>query len=148
MNDLYFMLTTLLQPYLLGLLLTGLALILLWRKAGGGRRRLLLFVPFIVVVVIATPAVHDLGRGTLEWQTRPLVGRPPQAGAIVVLAGSIRKKAPGRSGFEPSEDTLYRLVEAARLYHQGEPCPVLVSGGRVAAEAGEPSCAEVMRDFL
>jgi uncharacterized SAM-binding protein YcdF (DUF218 family) len=148
MNDLYFLMTTVLQPYLLGIVLTGVVLGVLLRKAGGARRRLVLLTPFAGLVVISLPAVSYLARGTLEWQRAPLVTRPAQAEAIVVLAGSIQQKAPGRSEFEPSEDTLYRCVEAARLYRQGEPCPVVVSGGRVAAEPGEPSCAEVMHDFL
>jgi uncharacterized SAM-binding protein YcdF (DUF218 family) len=46
------------------------------------------------------------------------------------------------------EDTLYRCFHAADLYHQGEGCPVLVSGGKVDPQSPQPACAVLMRDFL
>ena len=39
-------------------------------------------------------------------------------------------------------------MHAARLYRQGEPCLIVVSGGKVESDTPGPTLAEVMRDFL
>ena len=49
---------------------------------------------------------------------------------------------------ELGEESLYRCLHAARLYHRGEPCPVLVSGGKVDPDRPGPTLADLMRDFL
>jgi uncharacterized SAM-binding protein YcdF (DUF218 family) len=64
----------------------------------------------------------------------------------VVLCGWVRPPDDLSPRAELGTDTLQRCLHAAQLYHQGQPCPVIVSGGRVAGATG-PTMAEAMRDF-
>jgi uncharacterized SAM-binding protein YcdF (DUF218 family) len=49
---------------------------------------------------------------------------------------------------ELGDDSIYRCLHAADLYHRGKPCPILVSGGRVDPGRTGPAVAEAMRDLL
>jgi uncharacterized SAM-binding protein YcdF (DUF218 family) len=137
------------QPYPLLFALTGLAVANLWRKRREARGRLaVLTLAFVGLALTSTPAVTHLALGSLEWQYPPLDRRPADADVIVVLsAGAIPTDATG-GRVELDEDTTRRCLHASRLYHQGPPCPVLVSGGKVDAEDPGPCCAHLMRDFL
>jgi uncharacterized SAM-binding protein YcdF (DUF218 family) len=139
----------LLQPYLLLYLLTGLAIANLWRKRRETRGRLLcVTVLFGTLTLLSIPAVSYLALGTLEWQYPPVDQRPAHVDAIVVLAGGIRPPDAIRSQSEMDQNTLYRCLHGAELYHQGPACPVLVSGGKVDPAMPGPPEADVMRDFL
>jgi len=139
----------LLQPFVLLYLLTALLLLNLWRKRREDRRRLLaLTVAFFLFSLCCVPAMGYLGLGSLEWPYPPLEERPKDAQAIVVLAGYIRPARAGQTRPEMAEDTLCRSIRASEVYHQGPPCPILVSGGPLDAEGLGPTCAPLMRDFL
>jgi uncharacterized SAM-binding protein YcdF (DUF218 family) len=145
----YRFLVELLQPYPLLLLFSGLVLASLWRKCREARGRLgVLTLAFVALTLLSTPAVSCLALGSLEWQYPPAEQRPADAEVIVVLAGGVIPPGgtPGRA--ELDEDTIRRCRHAARLYRQGKPCPVLVSGGKVDPDTEAPPCAYLMRDFL
>jgi uncharacterized SAM-binding protein YcdF (DUF218 family) len=126
-----------------------LALINLWRKRRESRGRLVvLTVPVVGVVLLSSPWFEYLLVGSLEWQNPPLPHRPADAEAVVVLAGGVGAPAPSFPKPRLREDTMYRCLLAADLYHQGQRCPVIVSGGRDPAGDGAPPYAHAMRDFL
>jgi uncharacterized SAM-binding protein YcdF (DUF218 family) len=139
----------LLQPYTLLFLVTGLALARLWYKRRETRGRLAaLTVAFVALLLLSVPAVSHLALGSLEWRYPPLEQRPTDADAIVVLSAGVIPPDGDRTRAELDEDSLRRCRHAARLYHQGPPCPVLVSGGRVDPDMPAPPCAHLMRDSL
>jgi uncharacterized SAM-binding protein YcdF (DUF218 family) len=143
----YHLVVELLQPFVLLYLLAGLVLLQLWRQRREQRRLLLiLMAAFAALFLCSTPGVSYFALGSLEWSYPPREQRPKDAGAIVILAGYVCPAAGARRHLELGQDTLYRCLEGARLYHQGQPCPVLVSGGTV--EEDKPTCAPLMRDFL
>jgi uncharacterized SAM-binding protein YcdF (DUF218 family) len=83
--------------------------------------------------------------GTLEWQYPPLTERPDDVQAIVVLSSYVRPPLPDHPQPQMDEESLYRCIRAAEVYHTGRRCPVVVSGGGTTVSN---SCAQVMRDFL
>jgi uncharacterized SAM-binding protein YcdF (DUF218 family) len=149
MEALYTTLTQLLRPYTLLCVLTAAGLAWAWARCPAARRRLLwAVIPFAALVVLSLPVASHFALGSLEWQYPPVESRPPDAQAIVVLSGTIRPGNRPWPHMDPADDTMNRCVCAARLYHRGGPCPVVVSGGRVLPDAEAPTCAAVMRDFL
>jgi uncharacterized SAM-binding protein YcdF (DUF218 family) len=143
----YHLVVELLQPFVLLYLLAGLVLLKLWRQRREQRRLLLILMAvFCALFLCSTPLVSYLALGSLEWSYPPREHRPEDAQAIVILAGYVRPADGVRRRPELGQDTLYRCLEGAELYHQGQPCPVLVSGGRV--EDTQPLFAPLMRDFL
>jgi uncharacterized SAM-binding protein YcdF (DUF218 family) len=148
MSEAYFLLTGLLQPYPLCFLLTAAALGYAWYRERAARRRLLgVAVPFAGLVLVSLPALSYLELGSLEWHYPPLHEPPARVEALVVLGGAIWRADAVRPRAEPGVDTVYRCLYAAELYRAAGRCPVVVSGGRMNGPS-EPSCAEVMRDFL
>lgn len=145
----YHLVVDLLRPYTLLCLLMGAALVNLWSRRRETRGRLLcLTVPFVALVLLSLPAMSYLLLGTLEWRYPPVTQRPANVEAIVVLSAGIRPPDAVRTRAELDPDSLYRCLHAAEVYHQGPPCPVLLSGGKVDPEAPGPPTAELMRDFL
>lgn len=145
----YRLLVDLARPTVLLSLLAALALANLWRKRQESRRRLLLLtVPFVLLFVWCLPVTSYLALGSLEWSQPPLEERPADAEAIVVLSGYLRVLDEKGTQVELGEDTLYRCLKAAEVYHEGKPCPVVVSGGKVDSATPGPSLAAAMRDFL
>lgn len=145
----FFVTKILLQPLPLLLLGTGVALAALWRRGRESRAQLLLLtIPFLGLVAVSIPAVVYPLLGTLEWPYPPVSTRPPDTVAIVVLAGGILEPDKTRRRAELAEDTLYRCLRAAELYHQGAPCPVIVTGGVLDPGSGLPPVAPLMRDLL
>ncbi|MHB1033369.1 MAG: YdcF family protein [Pirellulales bacterium] len=139
----------LVQPYPLLYLFALLALANLWRKRCESRRRLLLLtVPFAFLATLSLPAVAHLALGSLEWRYPPSLERPEVVDAIVVLAGGAYVPDATRPWAEVADDTLYRCMHAARLYHRGKPCLVVVSGGRVEPDDTGPTLAQVMHDSM
>jgi uncharacterized SAM-binding protein YcdF (DUF218 family) len=127
----------------------ALGILGLWRRRPERRGGLvLLTVGFALLTLYFMPLnAYWLSRA-LEAKHPPIAHRPKDVQAIVVLAGGLR--APDAQGlpFQPSESTLYRCLRGLEMYRQGPPCPVFVSGGRISPENADPSCAQVMRDFL
>jgi uncharacterized SAM-binding protein YcdF (DUF218 family) len=146
----YFIITKqFLQPLPLLLLLLGMAIANLWRKRRESRRRLLLLtVPFVILVLTTIPAVIFPLVGTLEWRYPPLASRPEDADAIVVLSGGMIEPDAVRRRAELAEDTLSRCLRGAEIYHEGKPCPVIVTGDVLDSGSDIPAVASVMRDML
>ena len=142
----YHFVVALLQPFVLLYLVVGLVLLRLWRRQREQRRSLLILIgSFCTLFFCSTPLASYLALGSLEWSYPP-PQRPEDAQAIVILAGYVHPADGVRRHPQLGPDTLYRCLEGAELYHQGQPCPVLVSGGKV--EDARPTIAPLMRDFL
>jgi len=140
---------SLLTPLSILCLLLAVGLILLRRSRRATRGQLLwLGIPWMLLVLLSMPAVAYLALGSLEWAYPPDSERPEDTQAIVVLAGYVRPPNDLRPEAELGQDTFSRCLHAARLYRQGEPCLVVVSGGKVESDTPGPTLAEVMRDFL
>jgi uncharacterized SAM-binding protein YcdF (DUF218 family) len=145
----YELINALLEPFTLFYLLLLAALLNLWRKPRPQRRRLLLLTgAFVGLTAVSSPTLAYLALGSLEWRYPPLDERPADAEAIVVLSAGIEGPDGPRVRPQLDHDTLLRCQHAARLYHQGPGCKVLVSGGKVDPEEPGPPVARVMADFL
>jgi uncharacterized SAM-binding protein YcdF (DUF218 family) len=142
------MLSALLTPFALLHLVMLVGLVRLWRKHRDARRGVLLVaVPFLLLWVLNTPTAAFLLGHPLERSYAPQSEEvPPDAQAIVVLAGSTRAANAGRARPEPGPATLYRCVHALALHRKAPHLPIVVSGG-VDPDVGAGH-AEVMRDFL
>jgi uncharacterized SAM-binding protein YcdF (DUF218 family) len=143
----YQLVVALLQPFVLLYLVSGLILLKLWRRQREQHRLFrILIAAFCLLFFCSTPLASCLALGSLEWFYPPPEQRPQDAQAIVILAGYVIAADSLHRHPELGEDTLYRCLEGSELYHQGQPCPVLVSGGAVREDS--PRCAPLMRDFL
>ncbi len=145
----YRLLVNALDPFLIFYVLAALGLANLWRRRTETRRRLwLLTAPFLGLTVVCLPVVSYLALGTLEWGYEPVNSRPAEVQAIVVLSSDMRPPDGVRLEAELGDESLYRCLHAARLYRDGPPCPVVVSGGKVDSAIPGPTLAELMHDFL
>jgi uncharacterized SAM-binding protein YcdF (DUF218 family) len=145
----YSFVVDLLQPHTLLFLLTCWAVFRLWRKRKDPHRSLRpLALCLLALTLLCLPALAHLAVLSLECHYPPAEERPPDAEAIVVFAGGLLSPDGPRVRAEMDEDTVQRCLHAARLYSQGPPCPVLVSGGKVDPDAPGPTAAAVMADFL
>lgn len=146
----YRFVVALLQPYPLLLLGMVMGLVLLWRKCAQARGRLsLLTAACAGWALCSTPMVGKYLVRTLEPpRNQPRNAQAAGAGAIVVLSAGVIYPNPATGEVEVDEDTRLRCRHAARLYQQGRPCPVLVSGGKDDPDSPDPSHASLMRDFL
>jgi len=139
------------QPYGLLFLMTAITLIRLWFRRRELRRRLLPpSLLFASLYALSMPISGHYAMATLERMYPP---RPPEAqlegaDAIVVLSGYSFPRGGHRLKPELAHDTLYRCIHAVDLYRSGGPRPVLVTGGEVEGESGDPPLGEQMRDFL
>jgi uncharacterized SAM-binding protein YcdF (DUF218 family) len=145
----YRFLVDLLQPHTLLLLWASWSLFRLWRKRNDPKRRWWpLFVPLLGLTVLSLPVVAHVLLLTLESYAPPLEEWPTDAQAIVVFAAGVRAPEGPRLRAEMDEDSFQRCSEAARLYKQGRPSLVLVSGGKVDPDTPGPSYAAVMGELL
>lgn len=139
----------LLNPLLLLLFVIACLLVSLWWRRGAARKRFwLLTIAFCLLWFACTPLAAHLSLRTLERGYGPLQNRPQDVQAIVVLSGSIRPPNPSRGWTELEHDSLRRCLEAVRLYRQGDPVQVIVSGGKVDSSQPGPTFAEAMAEFL
>ena len=146
---LYRLAVYLLQPYTLALVLLWLAALRLWFRRRETRGRLtLLTAALLLLTGISMPALGHLAVGTLEWAYPLNRQRPEQTQVIVVLGGGTRLLDESGDQVIPAGDSMVRCLHAARLYHSGQPCPVLLSGGRVDPDLPGPSVALAMQEFL
>jgi uncharacterized SAM-binding protein YcdF (DUF218 family) len=136
----------LLQPLLLGLLVTGAGCVLAgrfrqrwgWGVVGAGL--LLLWLP-------ATTLVGAALVGSLEDGYPPVpVAESPTADAIVVLGGSARAAHPPRE-MPDLHEASDRLWHAARLYRAGRAPLVVASGGGEGTVAEAPVMRRVLTDW-
>jgi uncharacterized SAM-binding protein YcdF (DUF218 family) len=114
-----------------GLLLLGLAGLLMWRKRLG---RLLLALSLALLLILSLPVASDLLNLSLEQapvltQERISLDRPQ---AIVVLGGGRHLNAPEYGGHTVSVRALARLRYAAKLSRKTG-LPVIPSGGSPGA---------------
>lgn len=127
----------------------ALALVNLWWKHPQSRRRLLwVAVPFLLLTLLSTDPAGYLALGTLEWSYPPSDEVPEDAGALVVLAGSVHGPDQVRARPELGPNTLYRCLHAVTLHRKAKDRLILVSGGPDPDSIAGPSYAHVMRDFL
>jgi uncharacterized SAM-binding protein YcdF (DUF218 family) len=138
----------LLQPHTVLALLAGWALLRLWRKRKEPGRPWLALALLLALAVLSTPAAGWLAALSLECGSSLSEQRPPEAEAVVVFSAGLLPPEGARLQAELDEDSLQRCLHAARLYAQGPPCPVLVSGGKVDPDSPGPPCAAVMGDLL
>jgi uncharacterized SAM-binding protein YcdF (DUF218 family) len=103
---------------------------------------------FVLLLVISTPAFGYLAVGSVEWMYDPLDERPEDVEALVVLGGGVWEPDEVRSRAELDASSLYRCLAVARLYKQGRPCPILVSGGKPDPSRPGPAAADLMADLL
>jgi uncharacterized SAM-binding protein YcdF (DUF218 family) len=137
------------QPHTLLLLLAGWALFRLWRKRADPRRRLWpLLVPLAGLTALCMPLTGHLALLSLESYAAPVDERPSDAEALVVFASGVYPPEGPRTEAELDEDSFHRCLLAARLYNQGSPCPVFISGGKVDPDTPGPTNAAVMAAFL
>jgi uncharacterized SAM-binding protein YcdF (DUF218 family) len=145
----YQFIVALCQPHTLLFLLACFALCRLWRKRADPRRRLWpLLLPLAGLTVLCLPPTAHLALLSLESYAGPVEERPRDAEAIVVFSASVYPPAGPRIEAELDEDSLHRCLQAARLYEQGPPCPVVVSGGKTEPDRPGPTNAAVMARFL
>jgi uncharacterized SAM-binding protein YcdF (DUF218 family) len=145
----YRFIVELLQPHMLLFLWACWALFRLWRHRGDPQRRWWpVFVPLLGLALLSTPAVAYLAAMSLESYAPPVEEMPPDTEAIVVFSAGVYPPEGPRTRAEMDEETLHRCLAAARLYHQGPRCPVLVSGGKVEPDIPGPAYAAVMAEFL
>ena len=142
----YSLIVRLANPFLVLLLLPGIAIALRWRRREN-RSRWLGYVTAIygVLYVYCLPITAYWICGSLEWQYSSLKERPPETRAIIVLGGGII--SPRRAG-DPTrlaEGSLLRCHRAAELYHAGAPCRVFVIGGNPDDVAGDDVSAVMTR---
>jgi uncharacterized SAM-binding protein YcdF (DUF218 family) len=148
-SGMYHFVVDLLEPHTFLTLLVGLALFRLWRKRRDPTRRLTsLLISLAALALISTPAVVHLAVLSLEGGLTPLAERPADVQAVVVFAAGVHGPDGPRVRHEMDEDTLDRCLEAVRLYRQGEPCLVVVCGGKADADDPGPSAAGLMAGFL
>jgi uncharacterized SAM-binding protein YcdF (DUF218 family) len=142
--------SALLQPHNFLYLLLLAGVIGLWRiRPALPRRRLLaVTLPFVLISLVSMPVISYLGYGSLEWHYPPVMDRPTEADAIVVLSGYVRDPDEFWPSADLGSDTMYRCLRAAELYQQGPRCPMIVSGGRVERDRPGPTLSEAMRGFL
>jgi uncharacterized SAM-binding protein YcdF (DUF218 family) len=149
MESLYRLVNQVLQPHTLLHLLTAAGLVFLWcRKAELRKALLWVLVPFAGLTLINLPVVAYFALGSLEWAYPPRLQRPANAQAIVILAGGIQYVDGVRTQPELDFDTMRRCVRGAEVYHSGEACPVVVTGGPEVPGGPPPALANVMRDLL
>jgi uncharacterized SAM-binding protein YcdF (DUF218 family) len=146
MSDL---LRTLREPFTLLLLLVGLGLLRLWWQRDLPRRRLLwVTVPYLLLTLISLPAVGLLALNTLERRHPPALHRPASVEAIVVLGSAVAHTDPILGQSQLDRPALDRTWHGYRLYREGPPCLVLVSGGKPNPDEPGPPCADVMAEEL
>ena len=145
----YEIISFILHPYLLLSLWCIIALVNLWRKRRETRRRLIsLSLPFFLLMLMSLPIVSRTSLLALERHHQPLAKRPSDAEAIVVLGSWVARPKGKRLQARLGTYSAFRCIRAAELYHQGEPCPVVVSGRLPGEPDIEPSLARLMGEFL
>ncbi len=130
-SRMYTFLVSLLQPFLLLMLAQGTALLVLARCAKSHRRLSgSCFACYALLWLFCTPLVAHWSAAILERDYPPLIGRPADIQAIVVLGSGVIPPAAPEFQTHLSERGLRRCLRAGQLYHQGLPCLVLAAGGK------------------
>jgi uncharacterized SAM-binding protein YcdF (DUF218 family) len=145
----YPIIVPLLHPLLLLMIAQGIGL--LWLAARARSHRWLAgwcLAVYALLWIYCTPVVARWSVARLERSFPPVLQRPADAEAIVVLAGGVIPPAAPEYRQQLNDRSLRRCLRAAELYHQGAPCLVVAAGGKV--DRSEPGEAEAipMREML
>ncbi|REK23562.1 MAG: YdcF family protein [Planctomycetota bacterium] len=145
----YEIINLLLRPYfvLLAAIAIGV-LVVLFRGTVRRRWKLLLVLAVASLIAMSTPVVTYFTLGTLEWRYPPVTERPADLDAIVILSAGIYPPDAVRPAAVLGERTINRCLRGAELFAQGEPCPIVVAGGRVDPERAGPTLAGAMVDLM
>lgn len=132
-------------------ILTVLVLLALWLNHGGRRRQglkaCLLLSAALQLLFLSTP-LGEILIGRLEQPYKPLL-KPETLGSVswIVVLSAYGVDNPGTPiTSNLSEETMYRLVEAVRVYRRLPKATIVVSGG-VLRRAEKP-IATLMAEFL
>jgi uncharacterized SAM-binding protein YcdF (DUF218 family) len=140
------LLTQLAYPLCVGLLLSLIGLILLWRGRTRAARACLV-AGIAGVWVPSLPVVGFHLNSPLELRYAPVQpADAPSADAIVLLGGAISPPHPPLHWMNLNE-SVDRLVHAARLYRAGKAPLIVVSGGG-GHRQGQQRPADAMADLL
>jgi uncharacterized SAM-binding protein YcdF (DUF218 family) len=119
-----------------------------------GLRRLALSIGAAAIaetLILSFPPVTDALFESLQATARAEAAAAPACcyAAIVVLGGNIAPERPPYLMEPDLTDAADRTWYAARLYHRGIAPRIIVSGGSLPSQAGQPTSeAEAMRRFL
>ncbi|HEV3006765.1 MAG TPA: YdcF family protein [Pirellulales bacterium] len=142
-------LNLLLRPGTAICLVLVVALARMWRRRREAPCRLgFVLVTFLVFWCISTPAVSYFGYTTLERPFSPLAELPDDCEALVVLSGGVFPRTAKRPNVILADDSLYRCLHAAELYHRRGRCLVVLTGGAIDRTVDAPPVALAMRDFM
>jgi uncharacterized SAM-binding protein YcdF (DUF218 family) len=146
---LYRLLIQALHPFTVLFLVLVIVQLIWWRRRVIPRARLAwLGIPTFLLYLFCTPAIAFLANGFFEWGYPPIYGRPENVQAIVVLSGGLQPPNSVRRQAILDEDSLYRCLKGAELYHSDPNCKVVLTGGRVDPNRPGPTLADAMRDFM
>ncbi len=150
----YDSLTLLLRPSLIAFVLVVISAVANWRRSASAPPRLRsLLVAIPIWWIVSSPVVGYLALGSLEWHYPPRRDRPNEVAAIVVLGGYLRPADDWHGWPQLGSDSVERCRLTAEIYHAGQRCLVLVSGGAVGSEGSGTdeqvtTIADAMADFL
>lgn len=128
-------------------LLLGL-LALLWQERKPGRARLLHSLALLELLVFSLEPVSMRLFARLEAGSTDTFHPDPPYDAVVVLGGMIDPESMRRSGQLELTEAVDRISRAAILLRTGQARMVLVSGGLVFPQPGDPSEAAVLGGWL
>jgi uncharacterized SAM-binding protein YcdF (DUF218 family) len=146
MSNVYWLFANLLHPFTV--LMLALGVFVFWPQPATAPRRRGLKLFYVLTYLYCTPLVASLPITWLETRFPRTTHRPENLDAIVVLSGGVLIPIPADEPPYLVENSWRRCQLAARLYHQGPPCPVLASGGIVFLSDRPPPMSHVMRSTL
>lgn len=145
----YPLISRLLHPYTPLLILLGMVVGWVWfRRRFSLALRCALTIPYVLLLATSLPAISHLAFFSLERSYPPMIHRPGDVEAIVILGGYVDPPRESRNYAVPGADTLARCLHGASLFREGTPCWTIVVGGKIDSSQTGPGVAEVMRDFL
>jgi uncharacterized SAM-binding protein YcdF (DUF218 family) len=129
-------------------ILLGLAALVLARRRRAGLAAACGLLALSILVAASLPVVGDALVLSLEREYPPAdPATAPQAGAIVILGGSLAPGLPPRRGPE-LVDASDRILHAARLWRAGKAPLVIPSGGRLPWSGVSRTEAAEIADLL
>jgi uncharacterized SAM-binding protein YcdF (DUF218 family) len=140
---------TYVQPGLV-VVLAALVFGLLARRSERARRAgsWALWMSLFGLAVWSSPPAARLALWTLERGYAPIATPADAVEAIVVFGGGVDPPYPSQPEPVAADSTYRRALYAAWLYRQGQPVPIIVSGGPADETAPETTVAEVAARIL
>ncbi len=136
------------HPYTWLLLVMGVGILWLGRRAESPWCWRLTALAFLALLAFSTPYGARQFAWLFERHWTPVSERPPDCQAIVILSADVRLVSKKDGTTVLGAESMYRCQHGAALYRSGAPCPVYVTGGKPSAgRAGLPP-APLMRDYL